>query len=172
MSAALLPAPDDDTTGLQGKHLIYTYANGWRYELFVKNAGEIDYRIHSGDVAGRWVKGQPVQLSRLGEQVFTVSWNEPTGTCVSLVVNLADRWVHGAIFFAQWVHQDPARTALFQNEHLDEMYALRDQGPVAPLELLDEAATITFVEQCDVDDDTVIDRAPSELPEGYVDRTS
>lgn len=138
----------------------------------MKNAGEIDYRIHSGDVAGRWVKGQPVQLSRLGEQVFTVSWNEPTGTCVSLVVNLADRWVHGAIFFAQWVHQDPARTALFQNEHLDEMYALRDQGPVAPLELLDEAATITFVEQCDVDDDTVIDRAPSELPEGYVDRTS
>jgi hypothetical protein len=38
-----------------GKHFIYTYDNGWQYELYVKNAETIDYRIHSGIVGGRWV---------------------------------------------------------------------------------------------------------------------
>jgi phenolic acid decarboxylase len=36
-----------------GMHLIYTYGSGWRYELYVKNATTIDYRIHSGPVGGR-----------------------------------------------------------------------------------------------------------------------
>lgn len=36
-----------------GMHFIYTYANGWEYELYVKNERVIDYRIHSGMVGGR-----------------------------------------------------------------------------------------------------------------------
>ena len=30
-----------------GSHFIYTYANGWEYEFYVKNADTVDYRIHS-----------------------------------------------------------------------------------------------------------------------------
>jgi phenolic acid decarboxylase len=36
-----------------GGHFIYTYANGWNYEMYVKNEHTIDYRIHSGMVGGR-----------------------------------------------------------------------------------------------------------------------
>lgn len=52
------------------------------------------------------------------------------------------------------------------------MAAFRDAGPTYPVEVVDETARITFAEQRGVDDDTVIDRAPEELPEGYIDRTS
>ncbi|MDE6238163.1 MAG: phenolic acid decarboxylase, partial [Muribaculaceae bacterium] len=33
-----------------GSHFIYTYANGWIYEFYVKNENTVDYRIHSGMV--------------------------------------------------------------------------------------------------------------------------
>nr|8A85_A Chain A, Phenolic acid decarboxylase N134 [synthetic construct]8A85_B Chain B, Phenolic acid decarboxylase N134 [synthetic construct]8A85_C Chain C, Phenolic acid decarboxylase N134 [synthetic construct]8A85_D Chain D, Phenolic acid decarboxylase N134 [synthetic construct]8A85_E Chain E, Phenolic acid decarboxylase N134 [synthetic construct]8A85_F Chain F, Phenolic acid decarboxylase N134 [synthetic construct] len=166
------PQPDQDLSGIVGKHLIYTYANGWQYELYVKNENTIDYRIHSGPVGGRWVKDQPVVIVRLGNGMYKVSWTEPTGTCVSLVVDLAERWLHGTIFFAQWVSQHPELTVVFQNEHLDEMRALRDEGPVYPQVVIDEFATITFVENCGIDNDDVIDCAPGELPDGYIDRTN
>ena len=35
-----------------GMQFIYTYDNGWEYELYVKNETTIDYRIHSGMVDG------------------------------------------------------------------------------------------------------------------------
>ncbi len=41
-----------------GTHFIYTYENGWEYEWYAKNDHTVDYRIHGGMVAGRWVKGQ------------------------------------------------------------------------------------------------------------------
>lgn len=34
-----------DLSGLVGKHLVYTYDNGWNYEIYVKNATTLDYRI-------------------------------------------------------------------------------------------------------------------------------
>ena len=40
--------------GLVGKHLVYTYDNGWNYEIYVKNDHTMDYRIHSGIVGNRW----------------------------------------------------------------------------------------------------------------------
>ncbi len=45
-----------EVAGIVGRRLIYTYANGWRYEMYVKNATTIDFPIHSGMVGGRWVK--------------------------------------------------------------------------------------------------------------------
>lgn len=33
-----------------GRHLIYTYANGWQYELYLKSERSIDYRIFKGIV--------------------------------------------------------------------------------------------------------------------------
>lgn len=41
-----------------GSHMIYTYENGWEYEIYIKNEDTIDYRIHSGMVGGRWVRDQ------------------------------------------------------------------------------------------------------------------
>ena len=38
-----------------GTHFIYTYDNGWEYEWYAKNDHTVDYRIHGGMVAGRWV---------------------------------------------------------------------------------------------------------------------
>jgi phenolic acid decarboxylase len=92
-------------------------------------------------------------------------------TSVALVVDLAHRQLHGVIFFPRWVWDDPAATVCFQNDHLDRMAARRDAGPAYPVEVVDETARITFVEQRDPDDDGVIDRAPGDLPDGYADRT-
>ena len=67
-----------------GMQFIYTYDNGWEYELYVKNETTIDYRIHSGMVAGRWVKDQKVDIVKLTDGVYKISWTEPTGTDVCL----------------------------------------------------------------------------------------
>src|SRR3954453_17760762 len=56
-----------DLTGLVGKHLIYTYANGWQYEIYVKNATHFSYRIHSGIVGGRWVTDQEAHMLDIGD---------------------------------------------------------------------------------------------------------
>lgn len=102
----------------------YTYDNGWNYEIYVKNAETLDYRIHSGIVGNRWVKDQQAYIVRVASEVYKISWTEPTGTDVSLIVNLGDKVFHG---------------------------------------------TITFVRDCDTDNDTVIDRAASELPADFPD---
>ena len=33
-----------DLSGFIGKHLVYTYDNGWNYEIYVKNGHTLDYR--------------------------------------------------------------------------------------------------------------------------------
>ncbi|WP_158799247.1 phenolic acid decarboxylase [Pedobacter sp. L105] len=88
-----------------GSHFIYTYANGWEYELYVKNEDTIDYLIQSGMVAGRWVKDQKVDLVKLTKGVFKISWTEPTGTAVSLNWMPEEKKMHGIIFFPKWVHE-------------------------------------------------------------------
>lgn len=90
-----------------GKHIIYTYANGWQYEMYFKNERTINYRVHGGTVGGRWVKGQEVHIVRLADGVYKVSWNEPTGTCVSVAYNLDENVAHGATFFPRWIELEP-----------------------------------------------------------------
>lgn len=158
-----------DLSGLVGKHLVYTYDNGWNYELYVKNGHTLDYRIHSGIVGNRWVKDQFVHIARVAHGVYKISWTEPTGTDVSLIVNLDDRLFHGTIFFPRWVINNPEKTVCFQNDHLDEMAAYRAAGPAYPTEVIDEFATITFIRDCGENDDTVIACAASELPANFPD---
>jgi phenolic acid decarboxylase len=153
-----------------GKHYIYTYENGWQYEMYIKNARTIDYRIHSGMVGGRWVRDQQAHIVRLADDVCKISWDEPTGTTVSVAVNFPERRLHGVIFFPRWIAQEPRKTVCFQNEHLERMRALRDAGPTYPKLVIDEFAPLTFVEDCGLDDETVIDRAPSELAPEYAQR--
>ena len=158
--------------GFVGKHLIYTYENGWQYEIYVKNENLLDYRIHSGIVGGRWVTDQEVKIVALAEDVYKISWEEPTGTVVSLAVNLQRRKLHGAAFFPKWIEDDPQKTVCYQNQHLDKMQKYRDAGPTYPKMIMDEFADITFVEDCGRDRDDVINRPPSELPAGYTRRVS
>lgn len=87
-----------------GMQMIYTYDNGWEYEIYIKNENTIDYRIHSGMVAGRWVKDQKVDIVKLLDGVYKVSWTEPTGTDVCLDFMLNENRTHGTIFFPKWVH--------------------------------------------------------------------
>ncbi|RQW64502.1 phenolic acid decarboxylase [Vibrio viridaestus] len=156
-----------DLSGLLGKHLVYTYDNGWNYEIYVKNAETMDYRIHSGIVGNRWVKDQKIFLVRVASDIYKISWTEPTGTDVSLIVNLADKVFHGTIFFPRWIINDPKKTVCFQNDFIPQMQAYRDAGPAYPTEVIDEFATITFVRDCGQNDETVINCAASELPKDF-----
>ena len=159
-----------DIAVLIGRHFIYRYANGWQYEIYVKNASTFSYRIHSGIVGGRWVTDQEAHIAEVGDQVFKLAWDEPTGTAVSLVINLARRKLYGTIFFPRWIADEPSKNICYQNEHLDRMRDYRDKGPTYPKLVVDEVATITFVEDCGPDRADVIDRPPSELPAGYTAR--
>jgi phenolic acid decarboxylase len=163
--------PPQDLSGLVGKRLIYVYANGWRYEMYVKNGRTIDYRIHSGMVAGRWVRDQRVGIVQLDRDSYKVSWTEPTGTSVSVSILLALRRTHGVIFFPRWVEQHPPRTVCFQNDHLDEMRAFRDAGPTYPIHVVEEFARITRIDDVGPDDETAIAVAPGDLPADWASRT-
>ncbi|CAL9591120.1 phenolic acid decarboxylase [Streptomyces albus] len=157
-------AGEKDIEGIIGRRIEYTYANGWRYEMYIKNATTIDYRIHSGMVGGRWVKNQEIDLVALTEGVYKISWSEPTGTSVCVTLVPAARISHGVIFFPRWVAQHPERTVLFQNDHLDRMYAYRDEGPTYPIHVVAEFSDITLIENVGPDDETVIDSAPRGFP--------
>lgn len=154
-------------TRFVGKHVMYVYDAGWQYEMYIKNDRTIDYRVHSGIVGGRWVRDQPVHLVRLSDDVCKVSWEEPTGTTVSVSINFAERRAHGVIFFPQWLAMEPQKTVCFQNEHLDAMRQYRDAGPTYPRVIIDQFATVVFVEDAGVDNEDVVACAPCELPEGY-----
>ncbi len=160
----------ENCSGIIGKHLIYTYENGWQYEIYVKNGNVMDYRIHSGIVGGRWVTDQSMKLVELAEDVYKISWDEPTGTVVSLAVNLQKRLLHGAAFFPKWIEDKPEKTVCYQNQHLDKMREYRDAGPTYPKFILDEFAEITFLEDCGPNRSDVINCPPKELPEGYASR--
>ena len=164
----------DNLQNILGKHLIYTYDNGWQYEIYIKNDKTIDYRIHSGIVGNRWVKDQQVHLVKLSSSnnIFKISWTEPTGTSVSLAINLDQRHLHGTIFFPRWIINQPDKTICFQNEHFDQMKTYRDLGPTYPIEVIDEFANITFIENCQLNDETIITYEAKKLPDGYVTRTN
>jgi phenolic acid decarboxylase len=153
-----------------GKHLIYTYDNGWQYEVYVKNARTFSYRIHSGLVGGRWVTDQDAHIVEVADHAFKISWDEPTGTTVSITVNLQRRQIYGTIFFPRWIADAPEKTICYQNQHLETMRKYRDAGPTYPKLVVDEAARITFLEDCGKDRDDVINTAPSQLPHGYTAR--
>ncbi|MEU1056977.1 phenolic acid decarboxylase [Streptomyces sp. NPDC005876] len=143
-----------------GHRFEYTYANGWRYEMYVKNATTIDYLIHSGMVGGRRVKGQRVDLIALKKGVYKISWTEPTGTSVCVTLVPAEHVLHGVIFFPRWVKEHPERTVLFQNNHLDRIRAYRNEGPTYPIHVVSEFARITAIEYVGADNEQVVPSSP------------
>jgi phenolic acid decarboxylase len=159
-----------ELTAFLGKHLIYTYENGWKYELYIKNDRIIDYRIHSGMVGGRWMRDQEAHIVRLADDIVKISWDEPTGTTVSVVFILKTRRIHGVIFFPKWIADDPKKTVCAQNQFLRLMRQYRDADPTYPKLVVDEFADITFVEDCGQNNEEVIACDPDKLPQGYADR--
>ncbi|KTB78482.1 phenolic acid decarboxylase [Pseudomonas syringae] len=160
----------EQLTRFLGKHFIYTYENGWQYEMYLKNARTIDYRIHGGMVGGRWVRDQLAHIVRLSDDVCKISWDEPTGTTVSVAINFAEKHLHGIIFFPRWIGLDPVKTVCYQNANLDLMHQYRDAGPTYPKLVIDEFAPVTFIEDRGQDNESVIACAPSDLPDGYAQR--
>lgn len=128
-----------------GTHFIYTYDNGWEYEWYAKNDHTVDYRIHGGMVAGRWVKDQEAHIDMLTEGVYKVAWTEPTGTDVALDFVPNEHKLNGTIFFPKWVQEHPEITACFQNEHIDLMHESREKYATYPKLVVPEFATITYM---------------------------
>lgn len=157
----------ENLDGFVGKHFLYTYDNAWKYEMYIRNAMTIDYRIHSGIVAGRWVNRQRAYMHQVAEQVFKVSWDEPTGTFVSLTFNLEAAMVHGTVCFPRWVVEHPEKTVCHQNAVLDRMLRYRDAGPTYAKSIEDHFAVIDFMRDAGPDNDAVIACPPSELPRDY-----
>lgn len=143
-----------------GAHMIYTYDNGWEYEMYVKNENTIDYRIHSGMVAGRWVKDQQADIVQIIAGVYKISWTEPTGTDVSLNFVPDQNIMHGVIFFPKWVHERPDITVCYQNDYIDLMETSREKYDTYPKYVVPEFATITYVGQPGTNNEQVIAEAP------------
>ncbi len=164
------PPESDDLSEIVGKHVIYTYANGWHYEFYFRNEELGDYRIASGIVAERWTTHQRLLTTNLGDGNYKVAWCEPTGSVCVLNFNFRKRFIHGFFSMAQWITKNPELTTVHQNEHLAMQRQHRDKGPELPLVVNWDYAEITFIEDCGPDNDDVINCAPSELPTGYLDR--
>ncbi|MBI9011714.1 MAG: phenolic acid decarboxylase [Clostridiales bacterium] len=145
-----------------GTQMIYTYDNGWEYEIYIKNEDTVDYRIHSGMVGGRWVKDQKMHLVELVKGVFKISWTEPTGTDVCLTFMLDDKKMHGVIFFPRWVHEHPEITVCYQNDYIELMEESREKYETYPKDVVDEFATITYEKNVGIDNEKIISEAPYE----------
>jgi len=143
-----------------GTQMIYTYANGWEYEIYIKNKNTVDYRIHSGMVGGRWVKDQKMHLVELTKGIYKISWTEPTGTDVSLNFMLKDNKMHGVIFFPKWVHDYSDITVCYQNDHIQLMEESREKYETYPKDVVDEFATITYEKNVGVNNENIISEAP------------
>ncbi|OJF77837.1 phenolic acid decarboxylase [Nocardia seriolae] len=166
------PAMAGDLSGIVGRHLIYAYDNGWKYELYVRNPHTVAFRCLQGPMFGRWSTNQPVKMIQLHGDLYKIAWVEPTGTVTVLIAWLSGRRVHTTICYPQWMLDYPESTLGHYEESLDEITADRDQGPTYPQTLVASTGRITFLETRAVDDDTVIDCPPGKLPLGYANRTN
>lgn len=159
--------PTFDRTDLShflGKQIMFTYDNGWSYEIYIKNEHLVDYRVHNGIIGNRWVKNQIVRIARIAQDIYKISWTEPTGTNVSIILSLKDNLYQGTFFFPRWLINHPERSKGFQNERVPLMEFYREAGPTYPIEIIDDFATITFVINRGINNEAVIACAPDELP--------
>jgi phenolic acid decarboxylase len=161
-----------DLSGIVGKHLIYAYDNGWKYELYVRNSHMTEFRCLMGPNFGRWSTEQPAKIVQLSGDQYKLAWVEPTGTTIVIITWLSQRRVHTTICYPQWMLDYPEFTMVRYEDNLDEILAARDRGPVYPLTLVASTGRITFLESQAPDDDTVINCPPSKLPPGYADRVN
>ena len=65
-----------DLSGFIGKHLVYTYDNGWNYEIYIKMKIP-STTVFTAAVGNRWVKDQQVYVVRVGESIYKISGLNP-----------------------------------------------------------------------------------------------
>ena len=115
--------PKQDFSIILGKHIIYTYENGWQYEYYFKSETEGHYRIFSGSVAGRWVTDRKYHLANIGHDLnayskgrftlglgsqikphitkrFSMQWGAPADQMRELVLAMRAIW-------ANWYDDEP-----------------------------------------------------------------
>ena len=155
-----------------GLHLIIAYDNGWKYEIYVRNAHTIAFRCLMGPMFGSWSDDQPAKLARLDTDLHEIAWVEPTGITVVAIARPTSRSVHTTVTYPQWILEYPDITLGRYQDALPELHAARDRGPVYPLTMITATGRITFLESREQDDDTVIACAPGKLPGDYADRTA
>ena len=143
-----------------GTHFIYTYDNGWEYEWYAKNEDTVDYRIHGGMVAGRWVRDQKVDMVKLTEGIYKITWTEPTGTDVALDFLPNENKLHGTIFFPKWVEEHPEITVTYQNDHIALMEESREKYETYPKLVVPEFAKITYIGNAGKNNEDVISEKP------------
>ncbi|MEC3916340.1 phenolic acid decarboxylase [Nocardia sp. CDC160] len=170
--AAAAPALAGDLSGIVGRHLIYAYENGWKYELYVRNSHTVAFRCLLGPMFGRWSTHQPAKMLQLSGDMYKIAWVEPTGTVTVLIAWLGERRIHTTICYPHWMLDYPEPTLARYEDNLDEITAERDKGPTYPQTLVASTGRITFLETRNPNDDTVIDRPPSKLPHNYANRTN
>ncbi|MBF6332221.1 phenolic acid decarboxylase [Nocardia transvalensis] len=133
--------PVQDLSGLVGAHFIHTHAaTGCIWEVYIRNATTIDYRALGGRLRGRRVLGQTVDLVRLGDDDYRLTWGESIG-CFSLIIRPARRYIHQVVTLLHSTSRDPA--------------------PTCWIELLTEFRDITFLETRCPNDDTVLGDVPA-----------
>lgn len=145
-----------------GTHFIYTYDNGWEYELYCKNDHTVDYRIHGGIVKGRWVKDQEAHINLLTDGIYKIAWTELTSTDVALDFVPNEHKLNGTIFFPKWVQDYPEITVCYQNDHIDLMHGSRVKYETCSKLVVPEFAKITYIGEAGVNNDEVIAEAPYE----------
>jgi phenolic acid decarboxylase len=161
-----------DLSGIIGQHLIYAYDNGWKYELYVRNAQAVEFRCLMGPMFGRWSTDQPAKIVQLSGNMYKLAWVEPTGTTTVVIVWLDERRVHTTICYPHWMLDYPESTMGRYEDDMDAIIADRDAGPTYPQTLVSSTGRITFLETREADDASVIDRPPNKLPLGYAARTN
>lgn len=107
-----------DLSGFIGKHLVYTYDNGWNYEIYVKMAtpSTTVFTAASSAIAGwkirkRTLCGWGKYLQNLLDRTDRHR-RQPDR-------QLGDKLFHGTIFFPRWIMNNPekpsaSRTTIFR----------------------------------------------------------
>ncbi|MET8427151.1 phenolic acid decarboxylase [Nocardia sp. NPDC004860] len=170
--AAAAPALAGDLSGIVGRHLIYAYENGWKFDLYVRNSQTVAFRCLMGPMFGRWSTAQPAKMIQLSGDMYKIAWVEPTGAVTVLIVWLRERRVHTTICYPQWMLDFPESTLGHYEDAIPQIIADRDQGPTYPQTLVASTGRITYLETRGRDDDTVIDCPPAKLPLDYANRTN
>ncbi|MGW4364016.1 phenolic acid decarboxylase [Nocardia takedensis] len=155
-----------------GLHLIVVYDNGWKYEIYIRNAHTIAFRCLMGPMFGSWSVDQPAKIAHLTDDLYELAWIEPTGITAVALARLTSRVVHTTVVYPQWLLEYPDIAMGRYQDVVPELEAARDRGPIYPLTMIVSTGRVTFLTTREQNDDTVIDRAPGKLPSDYADRTS
>ncbi|GJN92139.1 hypothetical protein Rhopal_005169-T1 [Rhodotorula paludigena] len=125
MAPAAPPLPEHFDEELLDKHFEYTYENG---EFWVKNHERIVYAIHGGPMNGRR-NYQTAYYQRVRPNIWLISWQEETGTTVSLCLDIDQKRITTFMSFSHghWERNEEAKG--YKRENLEKWRELALDKP-------------------------------------------